>query len=115
MIDGIRWRLRTGAPWRDLPAEYGPWQTESDRLGNMTALPKIGSIWARRYPGFPQHDRDFRVTGVFAIDGVTYVETERLDNGDGSRGRLEHVFEYAECVSTNGIDTPHGGDIGTSC
>ncbi|GHG45109.1 hypothetical protein Shyd_85550 [Streptomyces hydrogenans] len=25
--DGIRWRGRTGAPWRDLPQEYGPWQT----------------------------------------------------------------------------------------
>ena len=27
LIDGIRWRVRTGAPWRDLPVEYGPWQT----------------------------------------------------------------------------------------
>lgn len=27
LIDGIRWRTRTGAPWRDVPAEYGPWQT----------------------------------------------------------------------------------------
>ncbi|GAB3399239.1 hypothetical protein GCM10027360_95860 [Amycolatopsis echigonensis] len=25
LIDGIRWRVRTGAPWRDLPAEYGSW------------------------------------------------------------------------------------------
>lgn len=27
LIDGIRWRARTGAPWRDVPARYGPWQT----------------------------------------------------------------------------------------
>ncbi|MFJ8444436.1 IS5 family transposase [Kitasatospora griseola] len=27
LIDGVRWRVRTGAPWRDLPAEDGPWQT----------------------------------------------------------------------------------------
>ncbi|WAU78395.1 IS5 family transposase [Streptomyces sp. Qhu-G9] len=27
LIDGIRWRVRTGAPWRDLPGQYGPWQT----------------------------------------------------------------------------------------
>lgn len=27
LIDGIRWRVRTGAPWRDLPPENGPWQT----------------------------------------------------------------------------------------
>ena len=27
LIDGIRWRVRTGAPWRDVPPEYGPWQS----------------------------------------------------------------------------------------
>ncbi|WP_267882487.1 transposase [Streptomyces mutomycini] len=27
LIDGIRRRVRTGTPWRDLPPEYGPWQT----------------------------------------------------------------------------------------
>src|SRR5512132_1745948 len=27
LIDGIRWRTRTGAPWREVPARYGPWQT----------------------------------------------------------------------------------------
>ena len=27
LINGIRWRVRAGAPWRDVPAEYGPWQT----------------------------------------------------------------------------------------
>ena len=32
MIDGIRWRARTGAPWRDIPERYGPWQTCYDRF-----------------------------------------------------------------------------------
>lgn len=27
VINGILWILRTGAPWRDLPERYGPWQT----------------------------------------------------------------------------------------
>jgi transposase len=26
-INGILWKVRTGAPWRDLPACHGPWQT----------------------------------------------------------------------------------------
>ena len=26
LIDGIRWRTRVGAPWRDVPPWYGPWQ-----------------------------------------------------------------------------------------
>jgi len=27
VIEGAIYRLRTGIPWRDLPAEYGSWQT----------------------------------------------------------------------------------------
>ncbi|MBF4479725.1 transposase, partial [Rhodococcus rhodochrous] len=27
LIDGIRWRIRVGAPWRDVPDRYGPLQT----------------------------------------------------------------------------------------
>ncbi|WP_405754163.1 transposase [Streptomyces sp. NBC_00073] len=25
LIDGIRFRVRTGVPWRDVPVAYGPW------------------------------------------------------------------------------------------
>jgi transposase len=32
ILNGILWKLRTGAPWRDLPERYGPWQTCADRL-----------------------------------------------------------------------------------
>ena len=27
VVDGILWILRTGSPWRDLPRDFGPWQT----------------------------------------------------------------------------------------
>ena len=27
MLEGIVYRYRTGVPWRDLPREFGPWQT----------------------------------------------------------------------------------------
>ena len=27
IMDGILWSLRTGSPWRDLPGEFGSWQT----------------------------------------------------------------------------------------
>src|SRR6185503_14209568 len=32
VIDAILWKLRTGAPWRDLPERYGPWRTADDRF-----------------------------------------------------------------------------------
>jgi transposase len=27
LVDGIRWRTRVGAPWRDVPERYGHWQS----------------------------------------------------------------------------------------
>lgn len=32
MWNGIIWILRTGAPWRDLPERFGPWQTVYDHF-----------------------------------------------------------------------------------
>jgi transposase len=32
ILSGILWIHRTGAPWRDLPGEYGPWQTVATRF-----------------------------------------------------------------------------------
>jgi transposase len=30
-LEAIAWRFRTGAPWRDLPAEFGAWQSIWER------------------------------------------------------------------------------------
>ncbi|ACZ83288.1 hypothetical protein Aros01_08773 [Streptosporangium roseum] len=32
VINGILWRLRTGASWRDIPERYGPWRTCYERF-----------------------------------------------------------------------------------
>jgi transposase len=43
LIDGIRWRVRTGAPWRDVPPWYGSWQRV---YGLFRAWQRAG-VWAR--------------------------------------------------------------------
>jgi transposase len=35
VFNGILWRLRIDAPWRDLPDRYGPWQTVYHRFNAM--------------------------------------------------------------------------------
>lgn len=32
ILSGILWIHRTGAPWRDVPSGYGPWQTVATRF-----------------------------------------------------------------------------------
>ena len=41
IIDGILWKLATGAPWRDLPERYGPWQTVYTRFRRWT----LAGVW----------------------------------------------------------------------
>ncbi len=36
IVNGMLWLTRTGAPWRDLPADYGPWQTVATRFYRWT-------------------------------------------------------------------------------
>ncbi len=37
MLEGIAWRYRTGTPWRDVPAEFGPWKTVWKRHRRLSA------------------------------------------------------------------------------
>ncbi len=37
MVNGILFRLRTGIPWRDLPARFGKWKTMHDRHRRWSA------------------------------------------------------------------------------
>jgi transposase len=44
LIDGIRWRGRVGAPWRDVPARYRPWATVYGLYGGGSGMePRRGS------------------------------------------------------------------------
>ncbi|MFD0250147.1 transposase [Streptomyces sp. NPDC127113] len=43
LIDGIRWRTRTGAPWRDVPERYDPW----GRVYDLFRRWQRGGAWKR--------------------------------------------------------------------
>ena len=43
IVNGILWRVRTGAPWRDLPERYGKWQTVYSRFRRW----RLSGVWDR--------------------------------------------------------------------
>ena len=43
IINGILWRFRTGAPWRDVPERYGPRTTLDNRFVRWRAA----GVWGR--------------------------------------------------------------------
>lgn len=44
-IEGVFWRFRTGAPWRDLPVEFGPWKTVFNQFNRWSK----SRIWQRLF------------------------------------------------------------------
>jgi transposase len=47
VLNGALWVLRTGAPWHDLPARYGPYQTCHRRFQQWQRLGVLnGILWA---------------------------------------------------------------------
>lgn len=43
VVEAIVWRARTGAPWRDLPAACGPWQSVYARFRRW----QLAGVWDR--------------------------------------------------------------------
>jgi len=50
MLNGILWKLATGAPWRDLPERYGPWQSVYTRFRRWTRA----GVWDRLFAAVQQ-------------------------------------------------------------
>ncbi len=47
MVNGMLWILSTGAPWRDLPGHFGPWQTVYDRFSRYSEDGTLDEILRR--------------------------------------------------------------------
>jgi len=56
-LEAVYWIIRTGAPWRDLPSEFGPWKTVYNRYNRWVKkghldkiLEDLKKIWRPRNP-----------------------------------------------------------------
>lgn len=85
LIDGIRWRTRTGAPWRDVPERYGPW----DRAYDLFLRWQRDGTWARLVT---QLQAEADAKGLISWD-VNVDSTEPFPTSDGEDGR----GGWAEC------------------
>ena len=73
MFNGILWILKTGAPWRDLPAEFGPWNTVHKRCGDSRyKVCCSGAAGSKDDAGFP------RCSGisVSSVGGTLFVSRQ---------------------------------------
>ena len=88
IVNGILWILRTGAPWRDLPTEYGPWQTIATRFYRWV---KAG-VWSRvlqelQWQADAAGELDW---SLHHVDG-TVIRAHQHAAGAQKRGLLQRV------------------------
>jgi transposase len=115
LVDGIRWRVRVGSPWRDVPDCYGPWQTvyglfrrwqrtgawqqivtglqaRADAAGLITWDVSVDSTIARAH----QHAAGARTRPQEQIEPAGGVQPEPADHALGrSRGGLTTKLHLA--------------------
>ena len=82
IVNGILWILHTGAPWRDLPERYGPWQTVFYRFNRW----RRDGTWTRIVTSLLDEldDKGQIDHDLWCIDG-TVIRASRAAAGAGKR------------------------------
>jgi transposase len=93
IVNGILWVLHPGAPWRDLPERYGPFQTVFDRFNGW----RRDGTWVRIVTSLldelddqGQIDHD-----LWCIDG-SVIRASRAAAGGGKKGERRAVVGRAQ-------------------
>jgi transposase len=84
VINGLLWKLRPGAPWRDRPERYGAWQTWADRLSRW----RRAGTWDRLLAQAQSTtDAGGALDGAGGVD-ATLVRAHQPARGARHRSRL---------------------------
>jgi transposase len=83
LLNGVFWVLRTGAPWRDLPERYGPWQTIYHRFNLWREQKVIDRILERLQLKLDEHG--YIDWDLWCVDGSS-IRAAKAAAGGGRRG-----------------------------
>ena len=104
VINGIRWRVRTGAPWRDIPERYGPWET----VYCVFRTWQRDGVWAQILTKLQiRADAKGLITWDVSVDSP-------VARASGRRGCASKGDEQVEPPSTDHDTEPHDDGLGRS-
>jgi transposase len=67
ILDALLWLARTGAPWRDLPDEFGPWRTVYSRFRRW----REAGVWEQLFQRVLEVANDGQPVKAYFVDGST--------------------------------------------
>lgn len=106
LLNAMFWVLRTGAPWRDIPTEYGPWKTVWNFFDEWTKDGTFEKMLARlRARAVPDGDEPDE---LWCIDG-TSIRAARCSAGGGKRSRPRRTRRSRSGAVQRwvGLEDPH--------
>ena len=116
VLNGILWRFRTGAPWRDIPERYGPRTTLYNRFVRWRAA----GVWDRILAAVSEaYDGDIVMIDLSCVR--VHQHGAAVERGDPTRGwwhgtlpgRAEHQDPRAgRCRGPAGEAHAHAGSGG---
>jgi transposase len=86
-INAVMWRIKTGAPWRDIPERYGSWKTVYNRFDRWA---KRG-LWERLFKQLRIEDD----VGSLIDGSVVRAHQDAAGGKGGSDAMLRAVLEEA--------------------
>ena len=86
IVNGILWMMRAGAPWRDLPTEFGPWQTVWRLFDRWNADGTLDSILQCLRAGHVDEQAE-----LWCVDG-TIVRAARCAGGGGKKATRRNLL-----------------------
>jgi transposase len=102
ILDAIFWILRTGAPWRDLPGEFGPWATAWDLFDTWNGDGTLEAVLRRlRAAGI---DAGLVDRELWCVDG-TVIRAARCAAGGGKGDDPDEPADHALGRSRGGFST----------
>lgn len=82
IVNGILWILRTGSGWRDMPKEFGPWQTVWRLFDEWNSNGKLDTILRRLQGKF--YEAGVMDQELWCIDG-TVIRAHRCAAGGSKK------------------------------
>ncbi|WP_425558392.1 IS5 family transposase, partial [Cryptosporangium japonicum] len=110
VLNAIVWKLRTGAPWRDIPERYGSWKTAHERLRRWSA----DGTWDRILEHVQVHDDAVgEIEWTFHVDSSVVRAHQHAAGarkpGDGEKGGTTRAGVPVAAVAGEAIGRSRGG------
>ncbi|MGL5095019.1 MAG: IS5 family transposase [Planctomycetia bacterium] len=101
-LDAVLWILRTGAPWRDLPDRFGPWNTVFQRFQRWARK----GVWQAVFDALQDPDLEWVMIDATIVRAHVHAAGARKKAGEQQLGRSRGGVGTKIHAACDGLGNP---------